>query len=318
MRCSRCNRPAPIVLLKAERHPKVPCLVECHQWYADLACELRENGVHVACPRPRGRRDARHLAIKFRSIQIISGINVVLDVPRIGVSCEFLCAIRPHVARVQVLHESLLHALEAKRQLAPGKMLRHTVEQFPSFRILPWTAHQRKPLTVHKRIECRARRLQEGQLRDVLCSGRICIEPVDEPYSFYDPALDEPALIDLWMELERRDGHMPAHRLPVNDRPTGLAKFFDEAISQCQRVQNKPIRTIASAAITGSGPGIAVLSKVKIEGRAAYVATPWPFAFIAMREHHESAIPLRRHADHVVGALVDTLAHRSLIGRSCG
>src|SRR5262245_21255905 len=110
---------------------------------------------------------------------------------------------------------------------------------------------------------------------------------------------------------------MSAHRWPVDDRPTGLAKFFDEVISQCQRVQEKPIRTIALASISGSGPGIAVLPKVKIEGRAAHVAIPWPLTFIAMREHHESAIPLRRQADHVVGTLVDALAHRSLISRPC-
>jgi hypothetical protein len=100
----------------------------------------------------------------------------------------------------------------------------------------------------------------------------------------------------------------------MDDCPTGLTKFFDEEIAQRERIQKEPIRPIAFGSISSSGPSIAVLVEIEIERRCAHGATSWSFTFIAVRKHHESAIPSRRHVDQVISAIEHALAHHSRVG----
>src|SRR5215510_12259179 len=101
----------------------------------------------------------------------------------------------------------------------------------------------------------------------------------------------------------------------MDDRPAGLSKLADEKLPQSEGIGDKPVRPVTGAAIARSSPGIAVLSQVEIKRRTAHGTLPGALAFIAMCEHDQPAVPAGRHADHVIGAPMRSLAQDALV---CG
>src|SRR6266446_4034648 len=97
---------------------------------------------------------------------------------------------------------------------------------------------------------------------------------------------------DLGMELERRDGHVAAQRLSVNDRPARPPELLDDELAQGEHVGNEPVGAVAPAAVAGGRPGVAAGGKVRGQGGAADAATSRPFALVPVSEYDETAVPL--------------------------
>src|SRR5262245_31713748 len=100
----------------------------------------------------------------------------------------------------------------------------------------------------------------------------------------------------------------------MDDRPAGLSKFADEKFPQSERISDKPVRSVTPASIARSSPGIAVFGQVEIKWRSTHGTLRGPLAFIAMREHDQAAVPVRRHTDCIIGASMRSLAQDALVG----
>src|SRR5215813_1148729 len=96
---------------------------------------------------------------------------------------KFLGSVWPRIARVQVLHVALLHALQAQRQIAPGQMLDDAVKPAPHLGVRARCAHDCEPLDVSEYFELWSGGLEERQIREVLCRRRVGIKPVDKTHS---------------------------------------------------------------------------------------------------------------------------------------
>jgi hypothetical protein len=65
-----------------------------------------------------------------------------MDLPRIGIACEFLRFTRSRIARIQIRDEALGHTFKAEGQIATHQVLDDIVEALPAFRVMAWCAHQ--------------------------------------------------------------------------------------------------------------------------------------------------------------------------------
>src|SRR5262249_35571 len=122
---------APIVLLETERGSEIAGLMQRDHGDADLTRKLCKHGIDLARTRARCGTDARDGAVQLVHVHPKFRIDLVANAPRVGMPRKFLGSVWPRIAWVQVLHVALLHSLQAKRQVTPGKMRHDVVEPSP-------------------------------------------------------------------------------------------------------------------------------------------------------------------------------------------
>jgi len=223
-----------VILFEPERHAEIRGLMERHDRSPDLAGEFGKYGVHLVRSRAGRGHNARNLAVQRGGVDAEPGVDVVLDVPRVGMAGELAGVGRPGVAGMQVLDIAQGQPFQAERHIAAGKVFDNAVEAPAAFGVVAGFTHFGEPFRVHQFVEFRPRRIEQRQIGEILRRGSIGVEPVGEPDPVDDAALDQGALIHLGIQFERGDADVPAHRLPVNDRPARRAEPVDEMRAQCQ------------------------------------------------------------------------------------
>src|SRR5215471_12379944 len=199
-----------------------------HYRGADLAGQLSEYWVRIVGPCARPWRDALDLAVQRRGVDPKPRVDVVDDVPRIGVPGEFLTPARRWGARDKIADISQCQPVETKRNIAAREMLDDVVETFSGFGVVAGLTHRCEPLGVDQRVEFRTRRIEERQAGEIRGGGGVGVEPVDLADTVDDAAFDQGTLVGLRVQFKRRDRDMPAHRLPVNDGPARLPETLGE------------------------------------------------------------------------------------------
>ena len=95
------------------------------------------------------------------------------------------------------------HSFAAKGQLTAQEVLDDAVEAPPAVGVTPGHSHRVEPRAIHESHERRAvGRVENPHPGEIFGRCRIGVQPVDETDTVHDPTLDEPALVDLGMQLE--------------------------------------------------------------------------------------------------------------------
>jgi hypothetical protein len=98
-------------------------------------------------------------------------------------------------------------------------------------------------------------------------------------------ALDECALVDAGVELERGHRDVATHRHTVHDGPVRWPDLADEELSQSQRVGDEPVRPISPAPVARRRPRVSLSDEVRPERRGVHAALPGALAFVAVSKH---------------------------------
>ena len=122
---------------------------------------------------PGSGNDARNLAIEGFRVDAKPRVDVVADMPSVGMASEFTGVTRPGIPRIEILDVALSQSFQAKRHIAAGEVFDDTVEAPPALGVVPWLAHQRQPLRVHQCVEFWARRVEQWQPGEIFGGGGI-------------------------------------------------------------------------------------------------------------------------------------------------
>jgi hypothetical protein len=184
---------------------------------------------------------------------------------------------------------------------APNQVLHDAVE-LPSAGNVG-TRHAERP---HDAFEQRSKRLHVGRIEDrhpgdELGGGGVRHQIVGDPDAVDEPAFRKTTLVETGSQLEGRHRDAAAHRLPVDDRPARLPDLLQEQLTERDEVLDEEVWLIFTRAITGCDPRVPFGEDVARDRQHAEIAPAWT-ALNAVREDHESAAPVLRDLDHVVGA----------------
>src|SRR5713101_6807317 len=94
---------------------------------------------------------------------------------------------------------------------------------------------------------------------------------------------------------------MATHRLAVDDRPAWRADLLQEKLTERDEVLDEQMGLILARAIARGDPRVTSGDDVAAEGRGGDRARPRP-PLDPVREHDETAAPVRRHFDEIVRA----------------
>jgi hypothetical protein len=196
-------------------------------------------------------------------------------------------------------------ALEPQRQVVPGavgphQVFHHAVE-LTSLRGVH-AGHPERPYEgLGQRAERQSiRSIEDRHARDQLGRGGVRGQIVGDADAVDEPAFGEAALIELRVLLERRGDDVPAHGLPVDDRPARAADLSHEQLAEGDQIRDEEMRLVLARAIAGRDPGMPLSQDVAGDRQHVDIAPPGP-ALNAVREHDEPAAPVGGHLDDVVG-----------------
>src|SRR5215469_9141799 len=101
-----------VIVLKPERHSEIRGFVERHHRDPDLTGQLGKYGADVVRSRTGRRQDARNISIERGRVDTEPGVDVVVDVPGVGVTRKLAGAPRSRVARIEVPNIALQQPFE--------------------------------------------------------------------------------------------------------------------------------------------------------------------------------------------------------------